>query len=196
MSRFDDRYYQRFYGPTGVHDRDRIGHLASGVHGLCAWWGVEPQSVLDVGAGVGLWRDWYRTNHPGIATLSVDISEYACAQWGHEQHDIAEWQPDEPFDLVVCHGVVHYLDDDAAAAAMVNLGAATNYVLYLEAPTARDLAEVVDPERTDMDVFRRSGEWYRERLDPYFAQAGAGLWVRHGTVTLFELEGTSRRDPS
>jgi len=193
MSRqqFDEGYYLRFYGDGGVHDRQRIGHLASAVHGLCTWWGVPPSSMLDVGAGLGMWRDWYRTHHSLVKTLSIDISEHACATWGHEQRDIAAWQPDHPFDLVVCHGVVHYLDDEAAAAAIEHLAAATAHVMYLELPTEHDLAEVVDPERTDMDVFHRSGAWYRQRLAPHFRQAGAGLWVRHGSVPLFELEAAA-----
>lgn len=188
MSRFDDQYYQRFYGLVGVHDHEQIGHLATAVHEMCAWWGVPPSSVLDVGAGVGMWRDWYRTHHPEVRVSSVDISEHACAEWGHERRDIASWKPAKPFDLVICHGVVHYLDDAAAEAALANLGAATRTVMYLELPTAHDLHEVVDPERTDMEVHYRTGEWYRDRLRSQFQQAGAGLWLRHGTVPLYELE--------
>ena len=188
MARFDDQYYQRFYGLVGVHDHEQIGHLATAVHEMCAWWGVPPSSVLDVGAGVGMWRDWYRAQHPRVKVRSVDISEHACAQWGHELRDIATWKPSKKFDLVICHGVLHYLDEPAAVSAIANLGAATRNVLYLELPTAHDLAEVVDPELTDMDVHHRSGEWYRSRLNVHFQQAGAGLWVRHGTVPLYELE--------
>lgn len=192
MSRFDQHYYQRFYdGPDGVHQPDQVAHLATAVHHLCAWWGVAPATVLDVGAGMGMWRNWYRSTHPDVKVLSVDISPYACERWGHEQRDIATWSPPTPFDLVVCHGVVHYLDDAAAEAALDNLGAATGIVLYLELPTTHDLAEVVDPARTDMAVHHRSGQWYRERLEPWFQQAGAGLWVRHGTVPLFELEAAA-----
>ena len=67
MSRFDQHYYQRFYGGTdGVHDPEQVAHLAAAVHHLCEWWGVSPTSVLDVGAGMGMWRDWYRLTHPGV----------------------------------------------------------------------------------------------------------------------------------
>lgn len=191
MSRFDAAYYRRFYGRHGVHDAERIAHLASAVHGMCAWWEVGPRSVLDVGAGVGLWRDWYREHHPTVRVTSIDVSEYACERWGHECHDIATWRPERPADLVICHGVLHYLPDGGAVAALANLAAATRYVLYLEAPTAHDLAEVVDPERTDMEVHARAGAWYRRRLAPHFRQAGAGLWVKRDAVPLFELEAAS-----
>ncbi len=191
MPRFDDQYYQRFYGAVGVHDQERIGHLATAVHEMCSWWGVPPTSVLDVGAGVGMWRDWYRAQHPHVEVVSVDISAHACAQWGHEQRDISTWKPSTKFDLVVCHGVLHYLDDSGAESAIINLAAGTGNVMYLELPTAHDLAEVVDPERTDMEVHHRSGEWYRSRLNTHFQQAGAGLWVRRGVVPLYVLEAAA-----
>jgi hypothetical protein len=42
-----------------------------------------------------------------------------------------------------------------------------------------------------MEVHQRPGDWYRELLDPFFVQAGSGLWVRRGgNVLLYELEGT------
>lgn len=189
--RFDDAYYRRFYGDDGAHDPERIHHLATAVHGMCAWWGVEVGTVLDVGAGMGMWRDWYRTNHPHVRVRSLDVSEHACRTWGHEQLDIATWRPDEEFDLVICHSVLQYLDDAGALTAVGNLGAATGWVLYLEAPTAADLSELVDTERTDMDVHRRTGEWYRRALAPWFRQVGAGLWVRHDTVPMYELEAAA-----
>lgn len=187
---FDAGYYQRFYGRGGVHDRRRIAHLASGVVGMCSWWGVRPKSVLDIGAGPGLWRDWFRANHPSIRVTSTDVSEYACAKFGHLQRDIATWQPPHAFDLVICHGVLQYLNDDEAERAIAHIAHGTRHVLYLEVPTSQDFATVVDSSATDMQVHRRTGEWYRRHLSQSFTQAGAGLWIRHGSVILYELEGT------
>lgn len=188
MTRFDHDYYHRFYGPSGVHAPAQVGHLAAAVHEMAAWWGLEITSMLDVGAGLGMWRDWYRDHHPTVHTLSIDVSEHACRTWGHEQRDISTWRPDRTYDLVVCHSVLQYVADDAVAAAVEHLADATEYVLYLEAPTTADLAHVVDPERTDMEVHHRSGEWYRELLGQWFQQVGAGLWVKRGAVPMFELE--------
>lgn len=190
MGTFDAEYYQRFYGRGGVHDRRRIAHLASGVVGLCSWWGVRPKSVLDVGAGPGLWRDWFKENLPSVRITSTDVSEYACAKFGHQRRDIATWCPTRPFDLVICHGVLQYLDDRRAEQAMIHLAQATRHVLYLEVPTSHDFATVVDSSATDMDVHKRPGDWYRDRLSQGFTQAGAGLWIRHGSVILYELEGS------
>lgn len=186
---FGQEYYRRFYGKGGVHDRRRIAHLATSVHEMCAWWEVTPTSVLDVGAGPGLWRDWYRTTHPRVKVVSTDVSEYACKKYGHEHRDIADWKPNTPFDLVICHGVLQYPTDAAASRAIDNLAAACRHVLYLEVPTTDDFRTIVDRQATDMDVHQRSGDWYRRRLAKHFVQAGAGLWVRRGGgVLLYELE--------
>ena len=92
---------------------------------------------------------------------------------------------------MICHGVLQYPDDNAVDAAIKNIAAATRHVLYLEVPTLLDFHAIVDASSTDMEVHQRTGDWYRELLDPYFVQAGAGLWVRRGgDVLLYELEGT------
>ncbi|MDO8388894.1 MAG: class I SAM-dependent methyltransferase [Actinomycetota bacterium] len=191
MTRFDHDYYHRYYGPAGVHAPEQVGHLATAVHAMAAWWGVEIHSMLDVGAGLGMWRDWYRRHHPAVHTLSIDISEHACRTWGHEQRDITTWRPERSYDLVVCHSVLQYVADEGVATAVEHLADATECVLYLEAPTTADLAHVVDPQRTDMEVHHRSGEWYRALLGQWFQQVGAGLWVKRGTVPMFELEAAA-----
>ena len=191
MTRFGADYYRRFYGRGGVHDKNSIARLASAVHGLCSWWGVSPRSVLDVGAGPGLWRDWYQREHPKVRVVSTDVSEYACTKYGHEQRDIATWRPAKPFDLVICHGVLQYPSDTDAESAIENLAHACRHVMYLEVPTRADYRTIVDPSATDMDVHQRTGDWYRARLERHFIQAGAGLWARKGGhVLLYELELT------
>ena len=187
-SRFDGAYYRRFYGTNGAHDAAGVAHLATSVHHLAAWWGIRITSVLDVGAGMGMWRDWYRVNHPRVKVTSIDVSEHACRQWGHQLRDISTWAPARPMDLVVCHSVLQYLDSPSASAAIDNLARATRHLLYLEVPTRSDLATIVDPSATDMAVHARSGTWYRARLMPHFRQAGAGLWVKRDSVPMYELE--------
>ena len=190
--RFDRRYYRHYYGTGGVHDRARVGHLAAGVHELAAWWGVRVRSVLDVGAGVGMWRDWYRDHHPAVRIRSIDVSEYACATWGHERRDIADWRPPGRFDLVVCHSVLQYLDNARVERAIEHLCGATRHLLYLELPTRSDLDHMVDPTHTDLEVHRRSGAWYRKRFQPHLQQVGAGLWIHRDSTPMFELEAAGR----
>ncbi len=189
--RFDASYYLRHYhGPDRVHSASQVARLAAGVDGLAAWLGVQVRSVLDVGAGPGHWRAWFRRHRPRVRYLSTDVSPYACRRWGHARRDISSWRPRATFDLVVCQGVLQYLDDAAAGRAIDNLGAACRGLLYLEAVTRRDLAEVVDTERTDTRIRARTGAWYRRRLAPHFVQVGAGVWAaRAAGVPLYELEG-------
>ena len=115
---FDSEYYERFYGDDPVHTRGKVAHLASAVHSLAQWWDIPVRSVLDIGAGPGYWRDWYAANQPGVDYVSTDVSEHACAEYGHDLRDITKWRPSRRFDLVVCHGVLHYLDAKGAEAAI------------------------------------------------------------------------------
>lgn len=191
-SRFDASYYRRFYGSaaTRVYGARDIGHLARGVSGLAGWLGVELRSVLDVGAGTGLWRDWFRRHRPAIVYRSIDVSPHACSTYGHERRDISTWRTTRRFDLVVCHGVLQYLDESAAERAIDNMGAMCRGLLYLEALTEDD-ANVLDTAATDMAIHVRPARWYRERLERHFVQVGAGLWAsRRSGIRLYALEGT------
>jgi len=189
-ARFDADYYRRFYrGPHKAHGRREIAHLAGGVVDLCRWWGVRVRTVLDVGAGAGFWRDGLAGRSPAVVYRGIDVSDYACRTFGHEHADIVTYEPRRQFDLVVCQGVLQYLGDDAATAAVANLGRLTASMLYLEVPTVHDLRFVVDPARTDLAVHRRTGAWYRERLDRCFLELGCGLYYsRNGPVPFYELE--------
>lgn len=193
--RFDAAYYRRHYqGRRRVHSAREIARLASGVAGLAGWLGVELRAVLDVGAGPGLWRDWFRRHRPAVRYRSTDVSPYACERYGHERRDLSRWRSRERYDLVVCQGVLQYLDDAGAARAIENLGAMCRGLLYLEAITRHDLAEVVDAEATDTAVHARSGAWYRRRLALHFVQVGAGLWAaRRAGLAFYELEAAAGR---
>lgn len=188
MPRFDDRYYSRFYGKDGAHDEERIAYLASAIHNMCAWWGLPVESVFDVGAGMGMWRDWYNTFHPTVDVLSIDISEYACETWGHQCRNIAEWKPRAKYDLTICHSVLQYLDNASFTRAVENIAWATRYVMYLELPTKWDYENIVDKSATDLQVYKRSASWYRSQLSPHFTQVGAGLWVKNHSMPMYQLE--------
>jgi trans-aconitate methyltransferase len=190
---FDAAYFERFYASprTRVHGPREIARLAGGIAGLIAWWsgGNAPRSVLDVGAGPGLWRDWWKRHHPDVRYLSVDASAYACRRYGHQRRNIAVWRSRRRFDLVICQGVLHYLDDEAASAAIENLAAMSAGFLYLEAPTRRDLRTLCDRTLTDLAVHERSAAFYRSRLAPHFVTLGCGLYYsRDGKLTFYELE--------
>jgi hypothetical protein len=188
--RFDADYYRRHYeGRERVHSAAEVARLAAGVDGMAAWLGLPVRNVLEVGAGPGFWRAWYRRHRPSVRYRSTDFSEWASRRFGHERRDISRWRPRGAYDLVVCQGVLQYLEDEAAERAISNLAAASRGLLYLEVVTRHDLAHVVDPDRSDTVIHARSGAWYRRRLDAGFRQLGAGLWAsRRAPVHFYELE--------
>jgi hypothetical protein len=197
---FDAAYFRRFYESrrSRVYGREEIDHLAHGVTGFVRWFGGEIERVLDVGAGVGLWHDWFAAHMPAVRYRSIDVSEYACATYGHERRDISAWRAREKFDLVICQGVLPYLDDRACAKAVANIGAMCRGFLYLESITARDLREVCDRSRTDVKVRARPAAFYRQLLARSFEPLGCGLhYVRGGDVVFYDLErgATVRRAP-
>ncbi len=188
---FDRAYFDRFYESkrTQVHGAAQIAHLATGITGLLAWWGAPLTSVLDVGAGPGLLRDWFKRHRPKVRYVSTDVSAYACERYGHEHRAISRWRSAKKFALVVCQGVLPYLDDPSATSAIANLAAMCRGFLYLEAITARDLDEVCDRALTDVAVHERPGAFYRKLLAPHFEAVGCGLYHRRGGPTRFyELE--------
>ena len=188
---FDRKYYDRFYETkqTRVHGATEIARLCTAVTSFLEWWSHPLGTVLDVGAGTGLWRDWFKEHRPKVKYRSTEYSAYACAQYGHEQRDISKWRAKEQFDLVVCQGVLPYLADDACAKALENIAAMTGGFLYLEAITKKDIKEVIDDVKTDVKVHGRTGAWYRARLREHYIEVGAGLWCKKDAGVLFyELE--------
>jgi SAM-dependent methyltransferase len=188
---FGAAYFDRFYESkkTRVYGAREIARLARGVTGMVGWFGGDLDTVLDVGAGTGLWRDWFAKHRPKVAYRSTDVSAYACERYGHEQRDISRWRARESFDLIVCQGVLQYLTDDQAEAALENIAAMCSGFLYLEVVTARDLREACDTELTDVSVHARTGAWYRARLRKHFTMLGCGLHHKKGgPLVFYELE--------
>jgi hypothetical protein len=191
----DAAYYQRYYESpeTRVHGRREIARLARGVTGLIDWFGGDLRAVLDVGAGPGFWRDWFAAHRKGARYLSTDVSAHACQRYGHQRRDIARWRGRARFDLVICHGVLPYLDDADAERAIDNIAAMCRGFLYLEAVTARDLRERCDPKHTDPALRGRTAAWYRARLGQHFTPLGCGLhYLRSGPLGFYELERAGR----
>jgi hypothetical protein len=188
---FDASYFRRYYESrrSRVYGSEQIDHLARGVTGFVQWFGAEIGRVLDVGAGTGLWRSWFRANMPGADYHSIDVSEYACRKFGHELRDISVWRGRRKFDLVICQGVLPYLDDAECVAAIANMAAMCRGFLYVEAVTARDLRDVCDRSRTDVRVLARPATFYQRALRLHFQPLGCGLHhVIGGDTVFYELE--------
>jgi hypothetical protein len=188
---FSESYFRRYYeaGRSRVYSSAQIDQLARGVTGFVRWFGGDLGTVLDIGAGTGMWGKWFRKHEPDVRYRSVDISAYACAKYGHEHRDIATWCAKQRFDLVICQGVLPYLSDTACRRAIKNMAAMCCGFLYLEAVTARDLRDVCDRSRTDVTVLARPASFYRRELGRSFEPLGCGLHhVLDGEQLFYELE--------
>lgn len=189
--RFDADYYRRYYEDprTRVTDARAVLRLCAFVAAWLGHLGLPLRSVLDLGCGIGLWRRALRRVAPRASYLGVEVSEHLCDKHGWTRGSVADFRPRRTFDLVVCQGVLQYLPDATASAAIANLARLTHGALWLEALTRRDWQQNCDREITDGDVHLRSGTWYRRRLRPHFVTMGGGLFVsRAAAIGTFELE--------
>ncbi len=189
--RFDEAYYRRFYKDpsTRVYDQQRHAHLVAGIVNQVEWFGLELTDVLDVGAGLGWWGAWLKRHRKGVRVLSTELERDVCRRYGHTQADLTTFRLDRQFDLVICQGVLPYLDQRGAAAAIENLAAMCGGFLYLEAVTRDDMKDSIDAMRTDMRMHFHPASWYRKQLEPHFRAVGGGLYAaRSAKFPFFALE--------
>jgi trans-aconitate methyltransferase len=178
---FDREYFDRFYNTqaTAVYGAEEIDRLCRGITGFVELVQAPLDTILDAGAGTGLVRDWFRAHRPQAKVRSVDVSEYACATYGHERRDLATWCEDTKFDLILCNGVLAYLDDEACGKAIDNLAQMSSSFLYVSVTTNEDLFFGTVGERSDHEgMVLRPAAFYRERLLAHYVEAGLGLFYR------------------
>ena len=193
---FDAAYYRRFYGTkkTRVQGDAEVALLADALVALVAWYGGDIRSVLEIGAGVGRLRDWFRRVRPKVRYVSTEASAYAAKTHNHVQRDITTWRGRSRFDLVICQGVLPYLTDRGASAAIENLAAMSRGFLYVEAITRHDYETACDRKKTDAGMRLRSAAFYRTRLARHFQPLGGGLYYsKSGPLVFWELETLAPR---
>jgi len=192
---FDAAYYARFYGDkaTRVSGLGDTRKLARFVAGYLDYLDQPVRRVLDAGCGLGRWKLALAEHYPSARYTGLEWSEHLCARFGWQQGSIADYRGRGRYDLVVCQGVLQYLDDGDAARALDNLGRLCRGALYLEVLTAEDWKDACDRRATDGDVYRRPAAFYRKRLARHFIAVGGGLFVHRdaGTV-LYALERCER----
>ncbi len=190
-ARFGRDYYRRYYFDprTAVASAHESRVRARLIAAFADYHGFPVRRILDAGCGIGRLRAPLLQHFRNADYVGLDASEYLCRRYGWERCRIEEYRPVTAFDLVICYDVLQYLEDRAAARALNNLARLGRGILYFSALTEIDSQENCDRRRTDLDVHRRTGEWYRARLRRGFVPIGAGLWVRRGApFTIWELE--------
>jgi len=194
---FDEAYYQRYYfnKKTSVVDPEHVERLGAFVCSYLQFIRVPVQRVLDVGCGIGLWRDVVKRHFPQAQFHGVEYSEYLCGRFGWERGSVVDYQASAPYDLVICQGVLPYLSAADAKLAMRNLARLSHGALYVEAVAREDWEQdIVDDELTDPRLFKHRAQLYRQGLTEGFIELGGGVWLsRQADLPVFALERASDR---
>lgn len=189
---FDEAYYQRFYydKKTRVIDPAHTERLGAFVCSYLHYLRVPVARVLDMGCGIGLWRDLVARHLPGAQYQGVEYSAYLCERFGWQRGSVVDYEATEPFDFVICQGVLPYLSAQDLRHALDNLGRLCRGALYLEAVTLEDYERgTIDEKLTDARQFRHRAALYRRGLARHFRDLGGGLWLSHSAqLPLFALE--------
>ena len=188
---FDRAYYERHYRNrwTRVGGLASVQRLGDFVAAYLRYLEQPVRTVLDFGCGLGHWRSVLQRHFPRARYTGVELSEYLCARYGWQRGSVVDWVAARPADLVICHGVLQYLDAPHARRAIRNLASNCRGALFLEAVTTEDWKHNCDRERTDGNVYLRPAAWYRRQLRPLFTPAGGGVFLRpESPAVLYELE--------
>lgn len=177
---------------TSVVDPAHVARLAAFVCSYLQYVRVPVRRVLDVGCGIGLWRDAIAQQFPAASYQGVEYSAYLCERYGWARGSVTDWQPvdGQPFDLVICQGVLPYLNPADLKRALANLGSLSRGGLYIEAVAKEDYdRDIIDDTLTDPRLFRHRADVYRRGLKPRFTELGGGVWLSNRCdVPLFALE--------
>jgi 2-polyprenyl-3-methyl-5-hydroxy-6-metoxy-1,4-benzoquinol methylase len=171
--RYDEAYFTKWYHDprTRVHSRDSVKRKIRMVLAVTEYFlGRKLRSVLDVGAGEGVWGTELRRIRPGIRYLGVDPSEYVVGRHGKRRNirlgsfeQLPTLQLGRGYDLIVCADMLQYVADGALKRGVRHLASLLHGVAFLEAYTTGDEME------GDLDDWHpRSKPQYRR----IFANAG------------------------
>ena len=190
--RYDRAYFDRWYRgdhPAVGTEEDLRRAVALALAATESILARPLETVLDVGCGEGRWQPVLRELRPEAAYLGIDSSEYAVERYGEERNlrlgrfgDLRYHVFDEPFDLVVCSDVLHYLSSEEILEGVDALAEHTGAVAVIDVFTEEDVAE------GDREGFHpRPAAWYRSVLrDAGLVAIGLQMYVHEEMTELLE----------
>ena len=192
--RFDAEYYNRFYRnpETRVIEPEQTQRQAVFIASYIKHLNIPVRTIVDLGCGLAPMRETLLKQFPQAGYTGVETSQHLCETHGWKHGSVETYRSTERADLLICHDVMQYLDDDNAGRALHNLGELTRGGLFFGVLTREDWELHCDRSRTDEQCHIREGTWYRERLRKRFVNAGGGLFVSTlARTTMWELERAS-----
>jgi 2-polyprenyl-3-methyl-5-hydroxy-6-metoxy-1,4-benzoquinol methylase len=170
---YDEAYFTKWYRDprTRVHSPDSVRRKIRLAAGVAEYFlGRKLRSVLDIGAGEGVWGTELRRMRPGLRYVGVDPSEWVVARHGKRRgirlgsfEQLAELQLGRGYDLIVCADMLQYVPTDALKRGVRHIATLLGGVAFLEAYTTGD-----EMEGDLEDWHPRSKSQYRR----IFADAG------------------------
>lgn len=138
-----DKFARNIYATS--KGRLRLAVLARDLAPLLDKAAAKPMRVLDIGAGLGQVNVWFaergcQVTHTDIAAEMVQGAQTVHAEAGlaenyryicAELQELPKQLAGETFDLVICHAVLEWLHDPAAAIAVLKQFMAPGAVLSL-----------------------------------------------------------------
>lgn len=188
---FDRQYYDRYYeNPhTRAQTPDDIRLLAGHVLHYLKYLDIPVKTALDLGCGIGIWRDALRSWDHNIRYVGVESSGYVCDKYGWTRGSITTFKSRSKFDLIICQSVFQYLTSTDVDLALENMARLCRGALYLEIVTREDLEGNCEHTYTDSNIHIRSDAWYRRKIKPYFRNCGGGVFIpRDSDTVLYSLE--------
>lgn len=146
--RYDRAYYDRWYRRprtrvSSAESRARKVHLAVSV----AEYVLERpiRSVLDIGAGEGLWYPLLRRLRPKVRYTGIDPSEYAVRRFGVRRHlrlgdfrSLHRMRLPADQDLIICSDVLQYVAEEDIPRGLRRIQRLLGGVAYIEAYASGD----------------------------------------------------------
>lgn len=177
---YDQAYFDTWYRQRGIGAGAALQRKIALAVAMAEFHLERPlRSVLDVGCGEGSWQLPLHKLRPKLRYLGVDSSEYAVARFGRRRNlhhlkfeDLPALGGSEPFDLVVCTDVLHYLPEPVLDRGLAAFPLLCRGVLFAETFCRGDVIE------GDLKMYRRPARFYREKLrDAGFLACGSHLYL-------------------
>ena len=185
---YDERYYATRLGEPCHRENPawhvHIGRVADGIVAELA-----PRTFLDAGCGIGLLVEKLRER--GVEAWGIEISDYALAQMPEHlrQHcwlaSVTEPLP-RSYDVIACIEVLEHLPAEAGTAAIANLAAHTDSILFSSSPEDFREPTHLNVQPTDywVELFARHGFFRNLDLDAGFVAPHAIHFLRAGQTAV------------
>jgi SAM-dependent methyltransferase len=197
---YDQRYFDKWYRNPRYRVKSpqelgrQVAFVVSAAEHIL---GRTIHTVLDVGCGEGNWLAPLRRLRPRVRYTGVDSSEYVVSRFGKGRNirlgtidSLDHMRLRKEYDLILCVGMLNYLDPAQLRTGLAHLYELANGVVYLELFTSADSGVFGDTRGTRL----RSPSWYRARIrEARFLSCGLHCyipdWLREQTAAMERCGG-------